>query len=55
MRIIFLAILILLACSGAGMMLPINRYRFLDNEIRIELVEQKNDEEEDAQDGESRT
>jgi hypothetical protein len=55
LRIVFLTILIILACSGAGMMLPLNRYRFMDNETRIELVESRNEEEEDTEDSEART
>ena len=43
LRMVCLVILILLACMGAGFMLP-NRGRFMDNEIKIELVEKKDDE-----------
>lgn len=42
----FLIILILMACLGAGFILPTQRGRFMDNEIRIELVEDKHNEEE---------
>jgi hypothetical protein len=54
-RIIFLTILIILACSGAGMMLPLNRYRFMDNETRIELAELRDEDKEDWHDAEDRT
>ena len=46
LRIVFLIILILMACLGAGFILPTQRGRFMDNEIRIELVEDKHNEEE---------
>lgn len=43
-RLVFLVLLILLACIGAGFVLPNNRGRFMDNEVKIELVEEKDDE-----------
>ena len=46
MRWTLLAILIVLAASGVGIFgafLPKNRERYMDNEIKIELVEGKED------------
>lgn len=46
MRWTLLAILIVLAASGVGIFgafLPRNRERYMDNEIKIELVEGKED------------
>ncbi len=43
-RLVCLALLILLACMGAGFILPNNRGRFMNNEVKIELVEEKDDE-----------
>lgn len=46
-RVIILAILIILACAGMGFMVPLNkREQMMDNEILMELVEKKKDEEE---------
>ncbi len=42
-RLVCLVLLILLACMGAGFVLPNNRGRFMDNEIKIELVEEKDE------------
>lgn len=43
LRLLGLVMLISLAACGAGFMLP-NRERYQDKEIRIELVEKKDDE-----------
>ena len=45
-RLVCLVLLILLACMGAGFVLPNNRGRFMDNEIKIELVEEKDETDE---------
>lgn len=46
-RVIILTILIILACAGMGFMIPLNkREQMMDNEILMELVEKKRDEEE---------
>jgi hypothetical protein len=37
------------------MMLPLNRYRFMDNETRVEVVLPKDDEAEDAESEEAKT
>ena len=46
-RVIILTILIILAFAGMGFMIPLNkREQMMDNEILMELVEKKRDEEE---------
>jgi hypothetical protein len=45
-RLLWLALFITLVIFGAGFMLP-NRERYQDKEVRIELVEKKDDESEE--------
>ena len=47
LRVFLLICLILLACAGAGfgVILPVNRERSFDNEIKIELVEKREEDE----------
>ena len=52
LRIFGLFILILLAMSGIGIVgtfLPSYRERYMDNEIRIEQVDKKKDDEDDQE------
>jgi len=47
-RIIFLTIAIIAAAAGAGLVgviLPVYRERFMNNEIRIEMVDKKKKDE----------
>jgi hypothetical protein len=45
-RLLWLVLFITLTIFGAGFMLP-NRERYQDKEVRIELVEKKDDENQD--------
>lgn len=46
LRLLFLILVILAAAAGAGMMgVFYNRYHYQDNEIRIEMIDKKKDDE----------
>ncbi|NJM25439.1 MAG: hypothetical protein HC859_08070 [Bacteroidia bacterium] len=50
-RILFLIALLILAAFGVGItgaFLPNTRERFMNNEIKIELVEKKNEDEDEV-------
>jgi hypothetical protein len=55
LRICVLAILVLLACTGVGIVgqfLPKNGEPYMNNEVLIELVEKKKDEDESESESE---